>query len=82
MVKERKQRGALLALNSIFVLSRSLAHEGKIADLAIILDIAEYLPMLMLDPDDRTDAFREHLVDLAQRYPAFTHALERFDGAD
>lgn len=80
MVRERKQRGALLALNSILILSRSLAHEGKSSDLATILDIAEYLPMLMLEPDDRTDTFREQLVDLAQRYPAFVHALERFDG--
>lgn len=81
MVRERKQRGALLALNSILVLSRSLAHEGRSRDLATILDIAEYLPMLMLELDDRTEAFREHLVDLAKRYPEFSHALEQFDRA-
>ena len=80
MVSNDKQRCALLALNSILVLCRALAHEGESGDLAIILDVAEYLPILMLDPDDRTDAFREQLVELAQRYPAFAQALSRFDG--
>lgn len=79
MIKKEKHGGALLAINSILVLSRSLAYEGKSNDLATILDIAEYLPMLILEPDDRTDVFREQLVDLAQRYPAFAHALEQFD---
>ncbi|MCP3063397.1 hypothetical protein LXT21_31920 [Myxococcus sp. K38C18041901] len=82
MVTKEKQRGALLALNSILVLSRSLAHEGRSHDLAIILDITEYLPMLMLESEDRTGVFREQLVDLARRYPVFAHALERFDGVD
>ena len=82
MVNKDKQRRALLAINSILVLSRRLAHEGRSDDLATILDIAEYLPILMLEPDDRTEAFRQQLVDLAQRYPAFGHALERFDAAD
>jgi hypothetical protein len=81
MITKNKQRGALLALHSILVLSRSLAYEAKSSDLAVILDVAEYLPLLMLEPDDRTEPFREQLVGLAQRYPAFTHALEQFDGA-
>jgi hypothetical protein len=37
--------------------------------------------MLMLEDADRTDMFREQLVDLAQRYPAFALALERFDAS-
>ncbi len=39
------------------------------------------LPMLMLEDADRTDMFREQLVDLAQRYPPFALALERFDAS-
>ena len=81
MVSAENQRGALLAINSILVLSRSLAYEGNSIDLAIILDTAEYLPLLMLEPEDRTEEFRAHLVDLSKRYPSFVYALERFDGA-
>jgi hypothetical protein len=81
MVADDKQRGALQAINAILVLCRSLAHEGKSAELAVILDVAEYLPMLMLENQDRTDAFRAQLVDLAERYPMLALALERFDGA-
>ena len=81
MVAKAKQSGALLAINAILVLCRSLAHEGRSGDLAVILDVAEYLPILMLEDDDRTDAFRQQLVDLAQRYPPFALALERFDAS-
>lgn len=81
MVTNTKQSGALRAINAILVLCRSLAYEGKNDDLAVILDVAEYLPMLMLEDNDRTDMFREQLVGLARRYPAFALALERFDAS-
>jgi hypothetical protein len=82
MIASNRNRGALKAMNSILVLSRSLAYEGKNTDLAAILDIAEYLPLLMLEPDDRTDEFREQLVGLARLYPLFAHSLGRFDEGD
>jgi len=36
-------------------------------DLSVILDVAEYRPVLMLEDADRTDMFREQRVDLVQR---------------
>jgi hypothetical protein len=79
MIANNRTRGALKAMNSILVLSRSLAYEGRSADLVAILDIAEYLPLLMLEPEDRTAAFREQLVGLTHLDPLFAHSLGRFD---
>jgi hypothetical protein len=50
MIEQSKQRNALAALNAILVLAR----QGQSADLIEILDVAEYLPMLMLDAKDCT----------------------------
>ncbi|EPX58423.1 hypothetical protein D187_003895 [Cystobacter fuscus DSM 2262] len=47
-----------------------------------MLDVAEYLPMLMLEPADRTEEFRNQLADLAQRDSAFALALARFDSTE
>ncbi len=74
-----KQRNALAALNAILVLARELARQGHSADLVAILDVAEYLPMLMLDDKDGTAAFRSNLVELARKRPQFEMALWRFD---
>lgn len=79
MIAESKSRNALSAINAILVLARDKASKGECGELASILDVAEYLPMLMLEPADRTEAFREQLVGLAERDPAFEFALMRFD---
>jgi hypothetical protein len=80
MVDAQKQKNALAAINAVLVLARALAYEGKSAEVAEVLDVAEYLPMLMLEPRDRTADFRDHLVGLATKYPDFELALQRFDG--
>jgi hypothetical protein len=82
MVDAHKQRGALAAINAILVLARALAYEGKSAEVAQVLDVAEYLPMLMLERDDKTNEFRDQLVGLAERYPDFQLAVERFDNLE
>ena len=82
MIADSKRRNALNAINAVLVLARSMAYEGKSSDVAAILDVAEYLPLLMLESGDRTEEFRKQLVDLAQRYSAFALALARFDAAD
>jgi hypothetical protein len=46
---------------------------------ADVLDVAEYLPMLMLESADRTAEFRQQLVGLATRDTRFALAVERFD---
>jgi len=81
MVTRERERGALSAINAVLVLARSLAYEGKSAELADVLDIAEYLPVLMLESVDRTAEFREQLVGLATRRPQFALAVERFDAS-
>lgn len=73
-------RGAIAAIQTVIIAARTMAsrkaaHE-KLAD---VLDIAEYLPGLILEPRDRTQEFREQLVGLAEKYPAFSWALQRFD---
>ena len=79
MIQAHQQANALSAINAILVLARRLAYEGKSADVAEVLDVAEYLPLLMLDSEDRTDAFREQLIDLAGKRSEFALALQRFD---
>ncbi len=81
MVNEAKRKGALRAINVILVFCRRLALAGNSKDVATILDVAEYLPVLLLDDRDRTDLFRGHLVDLTQRFPDLAHVLERFDAS-
>jgi len=81
MIAPQKQNNALAAINAVLVLARSLAYEGSSSDVAEVLDVAEYLPKLMLETDDRTSAFREQLVGLAAKHPKFAIALERFDNA-
>jgi hypothetical protein len=80
MVVGDKHRGALLAINAVLIQARGLAYEGKSGELAAALDMVEYLPMLILEPCDRTDEFREKLAGLAERFPGFGSALKQFDG--
>ena len=82
MIDQSKQRNALAALNAILVLARRLARQNRSADLLEILDVAEYLPMLMLDAKDCTGVFRLNLVALARKRPEFEMALQRFDAPD
>jgi hypothetical protein len=79
MVARKKERGALAAINAVLIVARSLAYEGKSAELVDVLDVAEYLPMLMLESADRTAEFREQLVGLATKCTQFALAVERFD---
>ena len=79
MISIERQRNALRAINAVMVGARKLARDGKAGELASALDVAEYLPLLMLDPDDRTAEFRRQLQDLAQVEPMFILALDRFD---
>ncbi len=80
MIAPGLERAALGALNGVLVVLRQLAHEDvPAAELAVFLDMAEYLPRLLADDEDRTAAFRDTLVDLTRRRPEFQLAIERFD---
>lgn len=82
MIRAEHQRGALKAINAIFVRARAAAYEGDTEDMAEVFDVAEYLPCLMLETRDRTDEFRGQLVDLAERFPRYARALSAFDEPD
>jgi len=83
MVRDDKFNSALAAINAVLVTARMMAHERRDHDqIARVLDVAEYLPRLLADPEDRTEAFRETLVGLAIIDPAFNFALERFDNQE
>jgi hypothetical protein len=80
MIRHDKERHALHAINAVFVQARTMAYQkADHKDLAYVLDIAEYLPMLMLEDRDRTEQFREALEGLATKFAPFNLALERFD---
>ena len=79
MVVQHKHRNALSAINAVLVISRASAYDGDCAAVVSILDVAEYLPLLMLDAADRTGEFRAQLVGLARQHPGLVLALERFD---
>ena len=80
MIDESKMRSALSAINAVLVLARTMAYHGRShADIAWVLDVAEYLPVLMLEPTDRTQHFRDQLVGLSEKYPEFEHAVFHFD---
>lgn len=81
MVKNEKLPAALYALNGVLVLARSMAYSSRSGDeIAQVLDIAEYLPRLLAENQDRTDDFRRFLVQLAQADQDFQLAVDRFDG--
>jgi len=80
MIRPEKLNNALAALNAVLVTARKFAYDQvgyqKIAD---ALDTAEYMPRLIADQEDQTEAFRDALVGLTALDVGFTFALERFD---
>jgi len=82
MIAETKKTQALGALNWVLVQLRTLAaRDTPGRELAELLDLAEYLPRLMADPEDRTIEFRDVLLDFVRRREDFRLALDRFEAA-
>lgn len=80
MVQQEKSSSALSSLQAVLVLARLMAYEQRPhEDIARVLDVAEYLPALLLEKRDTTREFRECLEGLAATYPQFSMAVERFD---
>jgi hypothetical protein len=80
MIRPEKLGSAMFALNAVLVLARSMAYDKRpTEDIAAVLDIAENLPRLLVEQEDRTNAFRDSLVQLVSRDPVFELALRRFD---
>ena len=81
MIRPEKYENALRALNAVLVWARQMAYEKASQEqLAEVLDVAEELPTLFIQKEDMTDYFRQALQGLAEKYPGFGLAVERFDG--
>ena len=81
MISTKKQANALEALHKVLVMTRMMAYKNESgADIADVLDEAEYLVVLLMKPEDTTLEFREHLEWLAQKREQFQYALQWFDG--
>lgn len=80
MIAPEKLQNALCALNRLLVVARTMAYQRKDhSDLAAVLDVAEYLPRLLSTETEDSDGFREQLAGLADRWPEFQSAVEKFD---
>jgi hypothetical protein len=80
LVVSEKQASAFYSLNAVLVLARAMAYRGEACELlAKVLDVAEYLPRLMAEREDRTKDFRDCLLDLTRENADFRLAVDRFD---
>ena len=70
MIRAEKHTRALRALQQVIIRARFLAYtkedHSKIADL---LDWAEYLPQLVIAPEDCTEAYAATLKDISEGHP-------------
>ena len=80
MIHESKRRQALLAIQAVMIGGRTMAYsKADHKDIARVLDIGEYLVSLFIESRDRTEVFRENLVELANAYEELGWAISKFD---
>lgn len=80
MISAEKQANALEALHKVLILTRMMAYQNEPgADIADVLDVAEYLVVLIMKPEDKTAEFRQYLESMTQKREHFRHALRWFD---
>jgi hypothetical protein len=78
MIRPDKHDDALRAIHRLLVYARKMAAEkAPHEDLFAVLDVAELLPMLFLEPTDKTEFFRQMISD--NKNPGFVAALDAFD---
>lgn len=81
VIRKDKLDNALYALQGVLIFARKMAYENKAhKEIADILDTAEYLPYLIFNDRDETENFRNHLLDIVDKYGCHI-CLERFDGS-
>jgi hypothetical protein len=79
MIQESKQRNALIAIQKTIIHARFMAYnKEEHSRLAAILDAAEYLPDLILQPEDNTEVFRGNLVSIARQFKC-EYIVQAFD---
>jgi hypothetical protein len=83
MIETRKGKSALLALHYVLIQARYMGYTNSSPrDIADVLDVAEYLVILLVDRDDRTAEYRQVLDGLCGSNRVFAGALERFERPD
>ena len=79
MIAKNKEIAALKALQEVIIRGRAMAYEKTDhAQIADLLDTAEYLAALIYDKEDMTITFRQNLVELAKKHKCNV-ALDGFD---
>ncbi len=79
MVTGRRPGSGMDALQKTLVVARHLASSGvDKAELVVILDVVEFLIVLIQSAEDRTLEFKGHISDLARRWPLMNIALADF----
>jgi hypothetical protein len=83
MIQQDKLQNAMFSMSRLLAICRSMAlFSDNVKSLSAALDIAEYLPRLIAEPEDNTDVFRQNLEDLVRIDGRFGAALESFDRQD
>ena len=79
MIDPQKTGKAFRAIQGILIAGRAMAHRGDSHDrIAALLDHGEYLPGLVLEPEDRTSTFDEYLASIAQDFPETQWILDEY----
>ncbi len=69
MIRPDKLEQAIRAIQQVIIRGRTMAYEAEPHKrIANLLDDAEYLPGLILIPEDRTEAFSRHLQAISEEY--------------
>lgn len=79
MIAKDKEKAAMKALQAVIIRGRTMTYaKADHANIADLMDRAEYLSALLYDKEDMTATFRENLVELARRHQCGI-ALTTFD---
>jgi len=72
MIAKNKHDAAISAIQRLLVGIRAMAYENEPhRNIAEVADYAEYLPLLILDVEDKTEQFRGNLQELSEKYPSY-----------
>ncbi len=83
MITQKKLSKALKAIQGIIIQARSMAeHTEDSKKIAMLLDLAEYLPGLLLDQDDKTDEFSEFLAGVGHKFPNCQYIIDEFNSSN
>jgi hypothetical protein len=79
MIQAEKLQPALRALNMILTRARWMAHEGRSAEVAELLDAAEILPSYLAQAEDATSDVHATLESISKQFPECSSVLREFE---